>query len=32
MAEQDFDQEAWLDRIGYKGSRALTLETVARAG
>jgi N-hydroxyarylamine O-acetyltransferase len=28
MAEQDFDQEAWLDRIGYKGSRALTLETL----
>jgi N-hydroxyarylamine O-acetyltransferase len=28
MLQDDFDQEAWLDRIGYKGSREPTLETL----
>jgi|SRR5579871_6004875 len=28
MPEPGFDQEAWLDRIGYKGSRAATLATL----
>jgi N-hydroxyarylamine O-acetyltransferase len=28
MSGPSFDQDAWLDRIGYKGSRAPTLETL----
>ena len=28
MLQDDFDQDAWLDRIGYKGSREPTLETL----
>ncbi len=28
MSDQDFDQEAWLARIGYRGSLAPTLETL----
>lgn len=28
MSEEEFDQDAWLDRIGYKGSRAPVLETL----
>jgi N-hydroxyarylamine O-acetyltransferase len=28
MPEDDFDQDSWLTRIGYRGSRAPTLETL----
>ncbi len=28
MSQDDFDQDAWLDRIGYTGSRAPMLETL----
>ncbi len=28
MSENDFDQDAWLDRIGYRGSREPVLETL----
>jgi N-hydroxyarylamine O-acetyltransferase len=28
MPEENFDQDAWLDRIGYQGPRAATLETL----
>ena len=28
MSESGFDQDAWLKRIGYRGSRAPTLETL----
>src|SRR5262249_17454870 len=28
MSEPGFDQDAWLNRIGYRGSRAPTLETL----
>ena len=28
MSEPSFDQDAWLDRIGYKGPRAPTLDTL----
>ena len=28
MSESSFDQDAWLDRIGYKGPRAPTLDTL----
>jgi N-hydroxyarylamine O-acetyltransferase len=28
MPEENFDQDAWLDRIGYQGPRAPTLETL----
>ncbi len=28
MSEEEFDQDAWLDRIGYKGPRAPVLETL----
>ncbi len=28
MSEKNFDQDAWLDRIGYKGPRAPVLETL----
>ncbi len=28
MCEEEFDQDAWLDRIGYKGPRAPVLETL----
>jgi N-hydroxyarylamine O-acetyltransferase len=30
MSESSFDQDAWLNRIGYRGSRAPTLETLRR--
>ena len=28
MVDENFDQEGWLSRIGYKGSRTPTLETL----
>ncbi len=28
MSDDNFDQAAWLDRIGYKGPRAPVLETL----